>query len=60
MSDASVDGRKPRIVFSCERSGTYRGSSKVFQNKCLNKVTETSKCNGPFVLKGQKLAIDDD
>ncbi|XXG45522.1 hypothetical protein AAC387_Pa02g0586 [Persea americana] len=60
MSYAGVDGRKHIIVFSCERSGTYRGSSKVFQKKCPNKVTGKKKCNCHFALKGRKLATDDD
>ena len=60
MSDAGVDGRKPRIVFPCERNGTYRGSSKVSEKKCPNKAMRTKKCTCPFALKGQKLATDDD
>ena len=59
-SDAGGDGRKPRIVFSCERSGGYSIPSKVFEKKNPNKATKTKKCSYPFALKGRKLAIDDD
>ena len=60
MSNAGVNGRKPRIVFSCERSGTYRDSSKVFEKKDPNKATGMKKCSFPFTLKGRKLALNDD
>ena len=60
MSDAIVDGRKPRIVFSCEKSSTYRGSSKVFKKKDPNKATTTKNYSCPFALKGRKLAHDND
>ena len=59
-SDAGGDGRKPRIVFSCARNGSYKSPSKVFERKNLNKATETKKCSCPFALKGRKLATDDD
>ena len=52
--------RKPRIVFSCERSGSYRGPSKVFEKKIPNKAMGMKKCSCHFALKGQKLATDDD
>ena len=58
--DAGGDGRKLRIVFSCERSGSYRSPSNVFKKKKPNKATGTKKCSCPFALKGRKLATDDD
>ncbi|XXG46870.1 hypothetical protein AAC387_Pa02g1601 [Persea americana] len=59
-SDASGDGRKSGIVFSCERSGSYRSPSKVFEKKKPNKATGTNECSCPFALKGRKLATGDD
>ena len=59
-SDAGGDGRKPRIVFSCERSGSYMGPSNVFKKKNPNKGTGMKKCSCTFALKGRKLATDDD
>ena len=50
-SDAGGDGRKPRIVFSCERSGSYKGPSKAFEKKNLNKATRTKKCGCPFCFE---------
>ena len=49
-SDADGDEKKSRIVFSCERSGSYKGPSKVFEKKNPNKATRTKKCGCPFAL----------
>ena len=43
MSNAGVNGRKPRIAFSCEKSGTYRGSLTVFEKKDPNKATRNEE-----------------
>ncbi|XP_038882138.1 2-succinylbenzoate--CoA ligase, chloroplastic/peroxisomal isoform X2 [Benincasa hispida] len=61
-SDAGVNGRRPRISFGCERSGSYRRISKleVLGEKRARKLTGTKKCGCPFLLKGQKLTTDDD
>lgn len=61
-SDAGVNGRRPRISFGCERSGSYRRISKleVLGDKRARKLTGTKKCGCPFLLKGQKLTTDDD
>ncbi|XP_022977906.1 2-succinylbenzoate--CoA ligase, chloroplastic/peroxisomal isoform X1 [Cucurbita maxima] len=61
-SDAGVNGRRPRISFGCERSGSYRRLSKleVLEDKGARKLTGTKKCGCPFLLKGQKLTTDGD
>ncbi|XP_022146566.1 2-succinylbenzoate--CoA ligase, chloroplastic/peroxisomal isoform X2 [Momordica charantia] len=61
-SDAGVNGRRPRISFGCERSGSYRRTSKleVLGDRKARKLTGTKKCGCPFLLKGQKLTTDDD
>ena len=59
-SDVNLDGNKPRIVFSCERSDTYRGSSKVFEKKGPSKATRMKKYSCLFALKGRKMETEDD
>lgn len=56
-SDAGGQGKKPRIVLACERSGYYRDTRK---NKEKKMKVGTKKCGCPFALKGKKLSTDDD
>ncbi|KAH9750386.1 protein FAR1-RELATED SEQUENCE [Citrus sinensis] len=66
-SDVNVIGRRPRIIFACERSGAYpkRSTSMSKQNNDLEKKKRpnaigTKKCGCPFLLKGQMLANNQD
>lgn len=66
-SDVNVIGRRPRIIFACERSGAYpkRSTSMSKQNSDLEKKKRpnaigTKKCGCPFLLKGQMLANNQD
>ncbi|KAK3226761.1 hypothetical protein Dsin_006623 [Dipteronia sinensis] len=58
-SEVNVSRRKPRIRFACERSGTYKHKISECQGKKRSRATGTKKCNCPFLLKGKKLASDD-
>ena len=58
-------GRKPRITFTCERSGVYRGSLKTNNRNESKKEEEgklirTKKCGCLFTFKGVKLTTNDD
>lgn len=61
-SDPGGNGRKPRIKFSCERSGTYRKFVKNPEGRGQKRSNNTGskKCNCPFLLHGVKLATGDD
>ncbi|KAK3229467.1 hypothetical protein Dsin_001348 [Dipteronia sinensis] len=58
-SEVNVSRRKPRIRFACERSGTYKHKISECQGKKRSRATGTKKCICPFLLKGKKLASDD-
>ncbi|KAJ0009922.1 hypothetical protein Pint_33440 [Pistacia integerrima] len=59
-SDVGGDGRRPRISFACERSGTYRRKYQAGEQPKRPKTIGTKKCGCAFELKGLKLATDDD
>lgn len=60
-SDTGGNGRKARVLFSCERGGSYRKfKSTGVKKQKRQKVAGSKKCGCPFALKGQKSANSDD
>ena len=59
-SDVTANGRKPRKIFTCEKSGVYRHRCPQGHKPKPIKATGTKKYKGPFKLKGQKMANNDD
>ena len=58
-------GQKPRITFTCERSGVYKDSLKTnnineSKKEGEGRLTRTKKCGCLFIFKGVKLTTDDD
>ncbi|XP_028126176.1 protein FAR-RED ELONGATED HYPOCOTYL 3-like [Camellia sinensis] len=56
-----IRDRKPRLCLACERSGSYRNTQKNSRpRKKKARLIGTKKCECPFLLKGKKLATNDD
>ncbi|XP_038707293.1 PKS-NRPS hybrid synthetase CHGG_01239-like [Tripterygium wilfordii] len=53
-SETSLIGKSSRLLFQCDRGGTYRSK------KTSTKVTSTQKIDCPFRLKGVKMRTGDD
>lgn len=61
MSFLGGNGKKPRIIFTCEISGVYKGPTNIKEKpkKKRIKQTDIKKCNCPFTLKGHKMPSND-
>ena len=58
-SDSGSNVKKPRIVFSCERSGACK-SKHIKEKGAKTRASGTKKCGCPFALRGKKLDTADD
>ena len=58
-SDLDSNVRKPRIMFGCERSGTYRSRS-IKEKGLKTKASGTKKYGCPFTLRERILDIAND